>query len=237
MSSTPVPSSPDLVDAFLSHVTRRPASTSSSTTSPRAAATIAFRVDRGRFPTSTTRLERMIRDADAFVEFWPLTDEAALVTAIRGSRRRAVLPARAGYGDAQRKPGIVFADKRYAGLVRTPEIAARASTRRRSRWRRLASGCAPVRAVGNLGTDFTLLPRCAFEDGEWACSSWMPRWTRRRERSSNSGCAPVGLPHAAERGCTGGTTAMRLGRRRHRRPHDGGDGGVLVRKAIPLRRV
>src|SRR4249920_386282 len=39
-------------------------------------APIAFRVDQGKFRTSTTRLERMIRDADAFFGVWPLPGDS-----------------------------------------------------------------------------------------------------------------------------------------------------------------
>lgn len=84
-------------------------------------ATITFRVDRGKFPTSTTRLERMIRDADAFVGVWPLPgepgaawDRDALAAESRYFRLELDMAIRA------RKPGIVFSDRRYANLLRTP---------------------------------------------------------------------------------------------------------------------
>lgn len=84
-------------------------------------ATIAFRVDRGKFSTSTTRLERMIRDADAFVGVWPLPgepdanwDQAALANQSRYFRLELDMAIRA------RKPGIVFTDKRYGMLLQTP---------------------------------------------------------------------------------------------------------------------
>ena len=123
MSSTPVPLSPErVVDAFLSHAYKAPAANLFAYDLNEAAATIAFRVDRGITSTSTTRLERMIRDADAFVAFWSLDeavakDREARLKHSRYFRLELDMALRA------RKPGIVFADRRYSGLVRTPELA------------------------------------------------------------------------------------------------------------------
>jgi len=84
-------------------------------------ATISFRVDRGKFSTSTTRLERMIRDADAFVGVWPVPgepdaswDQDALAQQARYFRLELDMAIRA------RKPGIVFIDQRYGRLLQTP---------------------------------------------------------------------------------------------------------------------
>jgi TIR domain len=84
-------------------------------------ATIIFRVDRGKFQTSTTRLERMIRDADAFVGVWPLPGDAraawdrdAMAVESRYFRLELNMAIRA------RKPGIVFSDRRYANLLQPP---------------------------------------------------------------------------------------------------------------------
>ena len=84
-------------------------------------ATITFRVDRGKFPTSTTRLERMIRDADVFVGVWPLPgepdkmwDQEELANQSRYFRLELGMAIRA------RKPGIVFVDQRYGKVLQTP---------------------------------------------------------------------------------------------------------------------
>ena len=84
-------------------------------------ATITFRVDRGKFSTSTTRLERMIRDADVFVGVWPLPgepdkmwDQEELANQSRYFRLELGMAIRA------RKPGIVFVDQRYGKVLQTP---------------------------------------------------------------------------------------------------------------------
>jgi hypothetical protein len=84
-------------------------------------ATIIFRIDRGKLRTSTTRLERMIRDADAFVGVWSLPGEPdvawnrdALAAESRYFRLELDMAIRA------RKLGIVFSDRRYANLLQVP---------------------------------------------------------------------------------------------------------------------
>ena len=82
---------------------------------------IAFRVDLGKFRTSTTRLERMIRDADAFFGVWPLPGDPranwkseGLIAESKYFRLELDMAIRA------RKPGVVFFDRRYRGLLQTP---------------------------------------------------------------------------------------------------------------------
>ena len=83
--------------------------------------TITFRVDRGKFQTSTTRLERMIRDADTFVGVWPLAappgnhiDREFLIGESRYFRLELYMAIRAG------KPILVFSDRRYSNLLQAP---------------------------------------------------------------------------------------------------------------------
>jgi hypothetical protein len=85
------------------------------------AAELQFDVDRAKGATNVTRLERMIRDTDAFVGIYPFEptegdsrpSRQALVEASQYFRLELDLAARA------RTPGIVFIDRRY-GPVLTP---------------------------------------------------------------------------------------------------------------------
>lgn len=114
-------SSPRVVNAFLSHSYGAPAVNLFFQQLVSTVAAIAFRVDRGKFHTSTTRLERMIRDADAFIGVWPLPgdpgahwDRDGLVAESRYFRLELDMAIRA------RKPGIVFSDRRYGNLLPAP---------------------------------------------------------------------------------------------------------------------
>jgi TIR domain len=121
MSSTSSSDRAQVISAFLSHSYGEPAVNLFFYELNSKIATITFRVDRGRFSTSTTRLERMIRDADAFVGVWPLPGEPgvswdgeALANQSRYFRLELDMAIRA------HKPGIVFADRRYGNLLQTP---------------------------------------------------------------------------------------------------------------------
>ena len=121
MSSSAERDRPRVVDAFLSHSYSAPGANLFLYELNSTVATITFRVDRGKFPTSTTRLERMIRDADAFVGMWPLPgepgvtwDRDALAVESQYFRLELDMAIRA------RKPGIVFSDRRYANLLQAP---------------------------------------------------------------------------------------------------------------------
>lgn len=121
MSSTSSSARPQVVSAFLSHSYSAHEVNLFFYELNSAIATIAFRVDRGKFATSTTRLERMIRDADAFVGVWPLPgepnaswDRTDLANQSRYFRLELDMAIRS------HKPGIVFADERYGNLLQTP---------------------------------------------------------------------------------------------------------------------
>jgi hypothetical protein len=84
-------------------------------------ADVAFRVDRGKAATSTTRLERMIRDAQLFIGVWPVptspgarSGREELLHASRYFRLELDIAIRA------RKPGIIFSDQRYGNVLRVP---------------------------------------------------------------------------------------------------------------------
>ena len=115
------PAQPETVNAFLSH-SYAAADVNLfffdliSTVAP-----IAFRVDQGKFRTSTTRLERMIRDADAFFGVWPLPgepraawDSDGLADQSKYFRLELDMAIRA------RKPGVVFFDRRYRSRLQPP---------------------------------------------------------------------------------------------------------------------
>lgn len=121
MSSASGSDRPQVISAFLSHSYHAPAVNLFFYELNSSIATITFKVDRGKFSTSTTRLERMIRDAEAFVGVWPVPDEpdkswsqADLAHQARYFRLELEMAIRA------RKPGIVFTDRRYGRLLRTP---------------------------------------------------------------------------------------------------------------------
>ncbi len=85
-------------------------------------AEVQFEVDEGTFATNVTRLERMIRAADAFIGIYPFpgTSEAAqqpeeLKKASRYFRLELDLAIRS------RKPAIIFYDERYRNLLRCPD--------------------------------------------------------------------------------------------------------------------
>lgn len=78
---------------------------------------ITFRVDRGTVSTSTLRLERMIREADAFVGIFPIPGDAtevhdrqSLLQLSRYFRLEFDMAIRS------RKPAAIFYDRRYGGL-------------------------------------------------------------------------------------------------------------------------
>jgi TIR domain len=112
---------PETVSAFLSHKYDAPDVNLFFFDLISTVALIAFRVDLGKYRTSTTRLERMIRDADAFFGVWPLPgdpradwDSADLASESQYFRLELDMAIRA------RKPGVVFFDRRYGRRLQTP---------------------------------------------------------------------------------------------------------------------
>src|SRR5262249_7660286 len=80
-----------------------------------------FEVDRGKFSTNVTRLERMIRAADGFLAIYPYDDDgtqevsdADLLERSKYFRLELELAARS------RKPGIVLMDRRFRGIIGVP---------------------------------------------------------------------------------------------------------------------
>jgi hypothetical protein len=84
-------------------------------------AEVQFDVDAGKTSTNVTRLERMIRDADAFLGIYPITsstDTSLPVATLRENseyfRLELDLAARA------QKPGLIFYDSRYKNVLSPP---------------------------------------------------------------------------------------------------------------------
>jgi len=103
--------------AFLSHKYKAPAVNEFFFKLFSQDAEVQFEVDSGTSATNVTRLERLIRDADAFIGIYShdesIDSEASttdLQVSCRYFRLEMEIAARA------RKPGIVFVDKRYQGI-------------------------------------------------------------------------------------------------------------------------
>jgi len=107
--------------AFLSHRYRSPAVNRFFFRMFAEVARVEFSVDRGNFATNVTRLERLMRDADAFVGLYPFPGtemerprRAELETESRYFRLELDLAERSG------KPAIVFVDSRYGSVIEPP---------------------------------------------------------------------------------------------------------------------
>lgn len=80
---------PETVSAFLSHKYGAPEVNLFFVELIATVAPIAFRVDLGKFRTSTTRLERMIRDADAFSASGRCRGSSLVILSDAGGRRES----------------------------------------------------------------------------------------------------------------------------------------------------
>jgi hypothetical protein len=84
-------------------------------------ANVQFEVDKGKFSTNVTRLERMIRDAGGFLAIYPYDDDgnqdvsdADLMEGSKYFRLELELAARSG------KPALVLTDRRFRGIIDVP---------------------------------------------------------------------------------------------------------------------
>jgi hypothetical protein len=107
--------------AFLSHRYKSPGVNQRFFDLLAAQAHVQFEVDVGSKPTNVTRLERFVRDADAFVGIYPFpsTDDArpsreAIIEESKYFRLELDLAIRSG------RPGIVFVDQRYGNAISVP---------------------------------------------------------------------------------------------------------------------
>jgi hypothetical protein len=112
---------PLTLKAFLSHRYESPAVNTYFYEMFAEVAEVQFDVDAAKGATNVTRLERMIRDSDAFVGIYPYEEEGSdrptreqLLKASRYFRLELELAARA------RTPTIVFVDERYGPVIGAP---------------------------------------------------------------------------------------------------------------------
>lgn len=85
-------------------------------------AEIQFEVDEGTFATNVTRLERMIRAADAFLGIYPFPgspEEAQQPEELRKASRYFRLEL--DLAIRSNKPAIIFYDERYGNILRCPD--------------------------------------------------------------------------------------------------------------------
>lgn len=78
-------------------------------------ADVQFEVDRGKFATNVTRLERKIRAADAFVGIYPFSQSDPTPEALREESRYFRLEL--DLAIRSRKPALIFFDSRYKNLL------------------------------------------------------------------------------------------------------------------------
>ncbi len=140
---------PLTLKAFLSHRYQSPGVNSYFHQLFSEVAEVQFDVDPGTGSTNVTRLERMVRDTDAFVGIYPYDSEGIdrptrqqLIDASRYFRLELDLAARA------RTPSIVFVDRRYGPVIGPPsamfvtqfdhqEVTGRGGSPNRGRFRTL----------------------------------------------------------------------------------------------------
>jgi hypothetical protein len=112
---------PLLLKAFLSHRYQAPAVNTYFYEVFAETAELQFDVDRGTGSTNVTRLERMIRDADAFVGIYPVDVEGA-----GPPTRQQLLDSSAyfrlelGLAVRAKTPAIVFVDRRFGPILDAP---------------------------------------------------------------------------------------------------------------------
>ncbi|MFT3704453.1 MAG: toll/interleukin-1 receptor domain-containing protein [Agriterribacter sp.] len=84
-------------------------------------AEVQFEVDKGVFSTNVTKLERMVRAADAFIGIYPFaeTKEPSAITEELKKQSR-YFRLEIDLAIRSQKPAIVFYDKRYGNLIKLP---------------------------------------------------------------------------------------------------------------------
>lgn len=85
-------------------------------------AEVQFEVDEGQFSTNVTRLEKMIRDSDAFIGIYPFSDsdrDLPLTDDLRAQSKYFRLEI--DLAIRSQKPAIIFYDRRYGNLVKPPD--------------------------------------------------------------------------------------------------------------------
>src|SRR5688572_6791525 len=112
---------PLLFKAFLSHRYQAPSVNTYFYEVFAETAELQFDVDRGTGSTNVTRLERMIRDTDAFVGIYPFEREGG-----EPPTRQQLLDSSAyfrlelGLAVRAKTPAIVFVDRRFGAILDAP---------------------------------------------------------------------------------------------------------------------
>lgn len=85
-------------------------------------AQVQFEVDEGKLPTNVTRLERMIRNSDAFVGIYPFPGVPEGVSAVEALKDESkYFRLEIDLAIRSQKPAIIFYDQDYGDLVRPPD--------------------------------------------------------------------------------------------------------------------
>src|SRR5882762_8582939 len=85
-------------------------------------AEVQFEVDESTFSTNVTRLERMLRDADAFIGIYPFSgssEDALKPEELRAQSKYFRLEI--DLAIRSQKPAIIFYDKRFGDSIRPPD--------------------------------------------------------------------------------------------------------------------
>jgi TIR domain len=116
------PSQDDVLSfkAFLSHRYKSPAVNRYFFGIFADTAEVQFEVDEGAFAINVTRLERMIRDCDAFIGIYPFPGEDAVPERADLLRESQYFRLELDLAIRARKPGVIMYDRRYRQLFRCP---------------------------------------------------------------------------------------------------------------------
>ena len=125
-------------------------------------ANIQFEIDKGKFSTNVTRLERMIRDADGLLAIHPVDDDGnQMLSDPELADRSKYFRLELDLAARSRRPGIALIDQRFRGIIDVPaamsreqfdirEIAGSGAKPSSSRFERTFSEfCERVRALSN----------------------------------------------------------------------------------------
>jgi TIR domain-containing protein len=116
------PSQDDVLSfkAFLSHRYKSPAVNRYFFGIFADAAEVQFEVDEGAFAINVTRLERMIRDCDAFIGIYPFPGDDPVPERGNLLRESQYFRLELDLAIRARKPGLILYDRRYRQLFRCP---------------------------------------------------------------------------------------------------------------------
>jgi TIR domain len=113
----PAPRPTSIFNAFLSHRYKSPDINLHFFKLFAERAVIQFTVDRGSRHLNVTRLERLMRDADAFVGIYSLPHEKTNLRQSELEREARYFKLELDLAERSRKPAIVFIDSGYGGVI------------------------------------------------------------------------------------------------------------------------